>query len=264
MSKIKMLFIMSLLILITSCSNNITNRNNNCELVMSPGMIIEAENEHGPITIEAIDKLTRVFKWNDREIKLKLIPRYKRWYGSKGAYKPSGKGNVHAVIEEGQHHFCSEKEAIEWLPWQHYRFNYVYTSDGLVIGWYQSGDPNSDMIALCVKIWRFYINQQKPNNLSGAKNNKINISFKPGFKEVYPPVGDFVPSKPKIINGRMFSGKAIDLMSDRGYQQNDIERCIKKPSGKYKRGINTVYQSDKQRYLWVEVDKTGRVVLIGN
>lgn len=112
------------------------------ELVMNQGMVIEATNDRGTIIIEAGKDLERIYAWDDRRTKVSMWARKKRWLGSLGIYNPQGGREVHTVVEEGQQHFCSEEEALEWLAWQDKRFHYVYTSDGLVVGWYTSQGPD--------------------------------------------------------------------------------------------------------------------------
>ena len=78
------------------------------ELVMAPGMVIEATNSNGTVSIRAEDELKRIYFWDNKSKSVKLRPRWKRWYGSLGAYSPGGGLRVHAVVEEGQQHFCCD------------------------------------------------------------------------------------------------------------------------------------------------------------
>ena len=195
------------IVLCMGCLESSAKLNN--ELVMSNGMIIEATNSSGVISIKAGKGLERTYSWNNKKETIKLRARKERWFGSLGAYNPGGGRNVHLVVEEGQQHFCSEEEAIEWLSWQNGRMQYVYTPDGLVVGWYTSEDPNSTQIAICVEVWQFYILGSKPRGLVGSNSDYLKIRFN-NVSSQRPRVGNFLPSKPQKINGRLYSGKAID------------------------------------------------------
>lgn len=183
------------------------------ETVMTLGMVIKATNANGRITIGANHGLERTYKWDSQEVSVKLRNRDKRWNGSFGIYSPGGGGNIHTVVEEGQQHFSSEKEAIEWLSWQEKTMHYVYSSNGLVVGWYVTKDANSPSQALSVQVWQFYIQGQKPSQLSGARDDLFTVDYKGGetsSENVKP--GDFKPSNPKTINNRAYSGKSMDIM----------------------------------------------------
>jgi len=256
--------ISSIFFFITGCSD-IYSLFKEPELAISNGTIIEATNKHGTIKIEAKKNLQRTYSWLNESIDVTLIPRAYRWYGSLGAYNPSGgKRNLHVVVEEGQQHFCSEQEALEWLMWQNERLQYVYTPDGLVVGWNTSKDSKSGAAALVVDMWQFYINGEKPKNLHGATDNKITVFSKPGATHPNPLVGEFTPNKPRQFNGRLFSGKAIDYMNDKAVNLKpaDVKKII--TEGKFdKREEFQMFYLLESPYPWVMVDKNNRVILIG-
>jgi hypothetical protein len=237
----------------------------NSELVMVPDMVIQAVNASGTIIIEAGKGLERTYKWNSGSKKIILKPRDARWYGSLGAYSPGGDNNVHAVIEEGQQHFYSEKEAVEWLTWQNPTMHYVYTKEGLVVGWYITRDSSSSMMALGVQVWQLYIQGKKPSNLPGASEHPPRISFRNGAIPQERPIGVFRSNKPKEINGRLYSGKTIDIMAEKNIMPDKVEECI--ASGKRsKTGIYSDYTcgnfgTNIYETFWVRLDE-GRVILI--
>jgi len=201
---------------------------------MGDGMIIEVTNDAGSIRIEAEKGTLRTYRWPQGEERVKMWRRWQRWCGSKGLYHPSGahSSNLHLVVEEGQQHFCSEKEAIEWLNYTNpdKLLSRVYTSDGLVIGWRETGGKitgESDFYAVTIEVWQIYINGQKPKNLTGAKTDRIRISY---FGSSDPPPlkrSNFKPSQPKRINQRLYSGRAIDLMKERGVTVAAVENILK-------------------------------------
>lgn len=56
---------------------------------MKPGMVIEATNKTGTVTIEYISPLKRRYKWDRFDEERTLIPREKRFMGKLGAYDPA-------------------------------------------------------------------------------------------------------------------------------------------------------------------------------
>ncbi len=246
--------------LLNSCSIGSTVN----EMAMSEGLVIEATNRNGTIKIESENNFTRNYSWGNKQKKVALHPRKERWYGSLGGYNPGGDNDIHVSVEEGQQHFCSESEALEWLDWQHDRMQYVYTPDGLVVGWYESQDPNSAQVALSANVWQLYVNGQKPVNLSGSQSKNIKTYFKPGSTKKSMPLSRFKPSQPQQIGQRIYSGKSIDYMADSATKCTtaDIEKAI--ANGKLeKKGNYNYYYLLKDDFLWVKLDQTGRVVLFG-
>jgi hypothetical protein len=238
------------------------------EMVMTSGMRITATNLNGTISITAGEGMERRYVWENKQISVNLRPRVERWLGSLGAYSPGGGDDVHTVVEEGQQHFCSEKEALEWLSWQDNVLDYVYTPDGMVVGYRSEKLSSHNSFSLNVNVWQVFINGQRPDELPGAEINKIQVSYNPNDPGRRPLPGKFVPSNPKVINGRLYSGKSIDYMEEKRLSSAAIEKVIK--FGKIKKsGNNFVYYGVGEKFdpfkdlMWVEIDNEGRVVLFG-
>jgi hypothetical protein len=242
---------------INACSNNKDPELTN-EIVMSAGMHIKAKNASGTITIETGKDLERLYAWDDSSVKVKMQRRDKRWDGSLGIYNPGGGNKVHTVVEEGQQHFYSEAEAIEWLCWQDDRLHYVYSDDGLVVGWYKTINSISG------QVWQFYILGHKPNKLPGARNELVKVTFDRGGGAQQIKIGTFQPSSPQMINGRWFSGKSFDIMKEKGITADRVEKAVsegkKEQQGKYL----YYYYFNHNELLWLLLDKHNRVVLLGN
>lgn len=232
------------------------------ELVMAPGMVIEATNLNGTVAIRAEDELKRIYFWDNKSKSVKLRPRWKRWYGSLGAYSPGGGLRVHAVVEEGQQHFCCESEAIEWLDWQNERMQWVCTQDGLVVGFAVSEHPSGDQTAIAVEVWQLYINGEMPKNLSGDQPGNIKFFSIGESSRAQVPIGSFVPSQPMKINGRQYAGRAIDLMKEMSISPQDVEWVLIEYAGKaYREGKYTVFPGKcKAGNCSVTLDESGRVV----
>ncbi len=242
------------------------------EFAMTPGMVIEAKTHLGDIKIEANNKLTRTYSWNSFQKQFSLSTRWQRWNGSKGLYRSSGDRTMHAVLGEGQQHFFSEEDVYPWLQLQTYngRRALVYTSDGLVVFWQWQKHPTENTSALSVEVWQIYIQGKKPENMKGAKSDQIKVFFKDGYEPKYPPKGNFEPSSPKIINGYLFSGKAVDHMKEKKRKFVNTEKKVIKliKFGKQKKkGEYITYYGTGDRFdpfedlHWVKLDKEGRVVL---
>jgi hypothetical protein len=242
--------------ILLSCSKQ--NKEIVNEIVMSPGMTIEAKNENGDIVIKADNVLQRIYGWDGNMVKIKMLPRDKRWDGSLGIYSPSSDKEVHMVVEEGQQHFNSSKEAIEWLSWQNNRMKYVYTSNGLVIGWYKTKNATS------VQVWQFYICGHKPTNLPGAKDNLIKISFAKGVLPQDIKVGHFLSNKPQKIAGRWYSGKAIDMMQEKNITPEKVEKTIAEGKLETQEKYFYYYSLNDNEVTWVMLDKQRDIILVGN
>jgi len=193
------------------------------ELVMVPGMTIEATTPSGKIVIEAVDSITRRYSWGSHSKTFTLNPRPKRWMGSKGAYRAMGDRDTHVVLEEGQQHFYSESEAQAWLAQQDDRMKWTYTSRGLVVGWYETTIPPPQKHALIAEVWQFYIQGKKPKGMVGSSDERIRIG-RTNSQEAE--AGNFTAGSPAMIGNREFSGKAIDVMREFNLSAAEVEDVI--------------------------------------
>jgi len=235
------------------------------ELVMPPGCIIEAVNKQGKMRIEAVGKYTRKYKWKGRSKKFRLWPREKRWNGSKGAYRPSGDRDMHAVLEEGQQHFSSQEEVYPWLIWQRYngRRDVKYTSDGLVVVWQEQRHPvAANYSALSVDVWQIYVDGKKPSGLRGASDGAIKV-LQQGSAEIV--IGKPSINTARTINGRKYSGKALDFMDEDRISVDRVEKVLSKAEPR-REGEYTCYTGlwleDKALEFAVWVNSDGIVVYV--
>ncbi len=239
------------------------------EPVMADSMRIIATNKNGAIEIRAVGAVGRQIKWDGKEVKINLWPRISRWYGSLGGYYPTEIKGMLVNMEEGQQHFCSVKELLQWIRLQKVmreRDDIVYRSDGLVIGWHFEKNPHPQQAGplafLSVSVWQCYVLGRKPDSLPGASDDAITLSCtKPECTE--PPVGRFSPHKPKIINGRLYSGKALDLMGEMGISYEEVEKVIEKAEAQ-KEGEYHIFTSldDPFNTLSVILNSSGEVIFI--
>jgi hypothetical protein len=148
------------------------------ELVMKPGMTITAETKTGIIAITAGPGLKRTYTWEGVSQTITLWPRTKRWYGSLGAsYSslgddwPEHDGITRGVLDEGQQHFESERQALDWLQEESGVYPTVYRDDGLVVSFDKY--PRRTM---WVRVWQIFIHGEKPKELPGSTNDRISIT----------------------------------------------------------------------------------------
>jgi len=149
------------------------------EIVMSPGMEITVRAPTGTMTITARDGLVRAYTWEGATRSVEMIARETRWYGSLGLYYDgpgdhwkAHNGITRGVLDEGQQHFKTTAEAIQWI---HTRDDLplVYRDDGLAVGWNKELPRNQ----LNVEVWQIYINGSKPHKLPGSENGNIVVTF---------------------------------------------------------------------------------------
>lgn len=145
------------------------------EIVMSPGMRITATTPEGTISITAGKGLKRSYTWEGATRSVEMVPRRERWYGSLGLYYPGPgfhwkehNGIARAVTEEGQQHFKSSQEALDWIRQRDW-MKYAYRNDGLVVGWLKVPARKQ----LDVEVWQIYIEGRKPVGLAGNADGSI-------------------------------------------------------------------------------------------
>lgn len=149
------------------------------ELAMQPNMVIEATNKNGTVFIEYLSPLERRYKWDKFEEKRILIPREKRWHGKLGAYNPASTYiwevlEPRVVAEDSQLHFDNLNEYTAWLHQSSTVMDWVFTGDGLVVGFAASPDRNQ----VNIEVYQIYIDDEKPSNLKGNDPGRIQVFSK--------------------------------------------------------------------------------------
>ena len=232
------------------------------EPVMCPGMSITVKRGNDQLLIYAENLKKRKYEIGGHKIEVNLKPRQKRWRGSLGLYLPTGTDEFHLVIDEGVQYFYSEKEAYDWINIVGDRLGYIYSSDGLVVGWELQKPLKSDQkFILHVSLWQIYIQDKMPVSLKGANDKSITISRSSKECGEFKQTTGFYPSGPKTFEGRKYSGKVIDLMNEKEIDPGRVEQAIKLGQ-KYSKGNYSIYQHDAKgiKFIWVAVDKDGTVV----
>jgi hypothetical protein len=151
----------------------------NPEIVLRPGMIIQAITPQGTLVIKAGEDYLRTFEWRGCSESVRLRPTGTTEGENRGLFYPGDGiswwpacgGVYRAVIQEGQQHFDSETDAAQWLK-RRTRFAYSVRNDGLVVGW----DANEKREALEVEVWQVVVMGRKPEKLVGANDESVILS----------------------------------------------------------------------------------------
>ncbi len=147
--------------------------------MMGPGLKITASDADSSISVRAGSEYDRIYSWAGCEGSVGLYARADRWYGSLGIYYPGSgitwwipcKGINRAVVEEGQQHFRSVSDALEWVRALPRSFHTAYRGDGLVIQWLQSPGRSQ----LNVDVWQVCIAGDRPKDLPGADDSRVTV-----------------------------------------------------------------------------------------
>ncbi len=148
------------------------------ELAMESGMRIEASNKNGTVTIDYISPLTRRFRWDDYDEVRSLIPRKERWLGELGAYDPADAWvwevwTIRIVASDSRLHFDSMRDIDDWLYQSSDVLDWVYTDDGLVVGFRKKPSRNQ----VNIEVYQLYLSGEKPKKLKGSRPDNIKVSY---------------------------------------------------------------------------------------
>ena len=250
--------------LLAGCSRDEVQSN---EIVMCPGSSLFVEIAGSSFLIKSTGIFSRNVETGRLRQSIDLIPRNERWYGSFGLFNAeAGDANTHVVIEEGFQHFSSVDDLRNWIDYERRQIPLEYTSDGLLVAArYQTrppgleGGPDS---AMNIKVWRLLINDTAPVGLPGAHNERFKkIALSPQTCSKPAP---FTPSSRKEIGGRRYSGRAIDIMNERGFKPADVERIIKTGRRSDEGERIMFYDNDYTNHIsFVDTRADGSVVQIG-
>lgn len=156
------------------------------EIVMPANATIEATTPEGKITIKSGKGLKRYYSWDGATRSVVMWPRTERWYGSLGMYYPGPgfhwighKGIKRGVVDEGQQHFDTIKEAAEWLNSRSHT-DCVYRDDGLAVCY----SKNLDRHQLNVDVWQIYLEGKAPSDFQERGDDRIWVNRKNNIYKV--------------------------------------------------------------------------------
>lgn len=200
------------------------------EVVLCPGASIAVTVGDAPFSIASTGQLDRQVTTGGVERKIRLIPRTERWFGSLGLYNPgAGAAGIHVIMEEGVQHFSALEDLQYWLQSEQRRLPIEFTADGLVVAAsFQARPPGVSVgpeSAMIVEVWQLLVNGKPPSNLVGAHRERFNNIRLPSQTCSSPK--PFVASSSSMIDGRRYSGRSLDIMKERGFTADAVERLIK-------------------------------------
>ena len=146
------------------------------EVVLTPGMTVTATNPNGTVSLHATGSAVREISGDGWKTEFKLIPRTTRWYGSLGLYNPAESSSPYGrlLVDEGRLHFDSVSDALKHLYVDSQRSKWVYTNDGLVVGYDVSPIPGGEPTR-SVTLWQIYVDGKKPTSMPGADDSAIKV-----------------------------------------------------------------------------------------
>jgi hypothetical protein len=161
-------------VFLVSCSdskNNIVK-----EAVLSPGQTVEATNRFGTVRISYVSPIKRKYEWDGKSRIVKMIARDEPFQGKLGLYEPADSWvffstKTRLVVEEAVRHFDTEEQIKTALIEGSAVMDWVYTSDGLVVGFGRT--PTRRQIN--IDLFQFLLRGQKPSGLAGARPNQIRL-----------------------------------------------------------------------------------------
>ena len=150
------------------------------EVVMVPGMTIEASNKNGVVSIRYVNPRKREYRWNGKRQVVRMIAREERFLGKLGIYNPASTWCLFTirprlVVQESIRDFASMDEISRFLIEGSAHMDWVYTPDGLTVGFGES-PPRHEV---GVSVWQILLNGEKPKDIPGARPDQIKVRFAP-------------------------------------------------------------------------------------
>jgi hypothetical protein len=242
------------------------------EIVLCPGSSVTVIGESGALTVRATSLTTRAYQVEDFDFAVDLIPRWQRWNGNLGLYRPAGGGDTHTVLEEGQQFFSNEDELYEWIEWaKRWGGELHYTADGLLMRWatrHRGPSETGPRRSLSVDVVQLMLRGKKPKALGGADDAPFTIRnpAQGGCTVGAAMHSRFVASGPATVGGRAYSGWALDVMKAHGIRAEDVENTIAHGRADRFEGRTTYTGAaegdDWRKKFRVRVDGGGKVVLV--
>jgi|GEM_PF-3352945 len=148
------------------------------EVVLRPGESVIATNKFGTIKIGYVSERERRFDLDGR-IKIAILrARPERFLGMLGLYDPAeawvfAPPPFRLLVEEAERHFNTYDQIYAALYEGSAVMDWVYTSDGLVVGYDKIPPPPDHQVEFNtyeVDLYQFYLNGAKPTGLRGARD----------------------------------------------------------------------------------------------
>lgn len=260
-------FAMLVACLVAACGG----RPDMAEIVLCTGSKVAVRGAGSLLTVGATSLTTRTYVVDDFDLVIELIPRFQRWNGNLGLYRPAGKGDTHTIIEEGQQFFSNEEDLYQWIAWaRRWGGELRYTADGLLMRWqvrHRSADEVGPKRALNVDVVQLMLRGRKPQGLRGADDAAFTIANAKGGCVVGAAMhSTYVASDPATMGGRAYSGWARDVMKAHEISADQVEDRIAHGRARTAAEITTYSPlpggDDWRQSFIVQVDRTGKVILV--
>lgn len=242
------------------------------EIVLCPGSSVTVMGATGALTVRAKSLTTRVYQVEDFDFATDLIPRWRRWNGNRGLYRPAGGGDTHTVLEEGQQFFSNVEELYDWIEWaKRWGGELHYTSDGLLMRWmasHRGPGQQGPRRSLSVDVVQLMLRGERPAGLEGADDAAFTVREpERGHCRVGAAMhSDFVASEPATIGGRAYSGWALDVMEAHDITSADVEDAIAHGRAVRYEGQTTYTAGltgpDSRKQFRVRLDGSGKAILV--
>lgn len=242
------------------------------EIVLCPGSSVTVMGEASALTVRATSLTTRVYQVEDFDFATDLIPRWQRWNGNLGLYRPAGNGDTHTVLEEGQQFFSNEDELYDWVEWaKRWGGELHYTSDGLLLRWatkHRAGNEEGPKRSLSVDVVQLMLRGEKPQGLGGADDAAFTVRNPDHGRCTVGAAmhSNFVASSPATVGGRAYAGWALDVMKAHGITAADVEATIAHGRAERFEGMTTYTWApegaDWRKQFRVRLDSGGKVVFV--
>lgn len=153
------------------------------EAVLHPGQSVEARNRFGRVKVSYVSPLERRYEWDGGSRIVTLRARDYRFRDELGLYDA---GNClviviplcrtpRLVVREALHNFANYDQAYAFLHEGSAVMDWVYTSDGLVVGIGRS--PGRKQLAIDVR--QLTVGGAKPRELKGARDTAVKLTPRP-------------------------------------------------------------------------------------
>ena len=157
---------------IASCSENVAVQGN----VLHAGQTVSARNKFGSVRITYVDPYSRRFEWDGGSRVIRMRARPEPFQGRSGLYDPADSFGVNlqvrAVVEEGTVNLDSYDQLYAMLYEGSDILDWVYSPDGLVVGF----GRNSTRDQINIDLYQLLVRGEKPHGLRGARPDLIRLT----------------------------------------------------------------------------------------
>ena len=239
------------------------------EIVLCTGSKVAVRGAGSTLTVGSTSLTTRSYVVDDFDLVIELIPRFQRWNGNLGIYRPAGQGDTHTIIEEGQQFFSNEEDLYQWIAWaRRWGGELRYTSNGLLMRWqarHRGAEEAGPKRSLNVDVVQLMLRGRKPHGLQGADDAAFTITnAKSGCVVGAAMHSTYVERAGEDCRARVFGmGARRDEGARNHLRPGRGSHCARTgPHVRRLRPIRRRQVDDWRQSFVVQVDRTGKVILV--